>query len=65
MKGNLENDIINIDNYINKLKLSNLDVISFQLPIEESNRNLIKFSKLEKTPDIYPRKYTEIKKEKI
>ena len=65
MKGNIENDIINIDNYINKLKLSNLDVISFQLPIEESNRNLIKFSKLEKTPDIYPRKYTEIKKEKI
>ena len=65
MKGNIENDIINIDNYINKIKLSNLDVISFQLPIEESNRNLIKFSKLEKTPDIYPRKYTEIKKENI
>ena len=65
MKGNIENDITNLDNYINKLKLSNIDVISFQLPIENSNRNLIKFSKLEKTPDIYPRKYTEIKKEKI
>lgn len=65
MKGNIENDIINIDNYINKLKLSNIDILSFQLPIENSNRNLIKFSKLEKTPDIYPRKYTEIKKEKI
>lgn len=65
MKGNIENDITNLVNYITKLKLSNIDVISFQLPIENSNRNLIKFSKLEKTPDIYPRKYTEIKKEKI
>ena len=65
MKGNIENDITNIDDYINKLKLSNLDVISFQLPIENSNRNLIKFTKISKTPDIYPRKYTEIKKEKI
>lgn len=65
MKGNIENNITNIDDYINKLKLSNIDVISFQLPIENSNRNLVKFTKIAKTPDIYPRKYTEIKKEKI
>ena len=65
MKGNIENDITNIDNYINKLKLSPIDITSFMLPIEESNRNLVKFIKLDKTSDIYPRKYTEIKKEKI
>ena len=65
MKGNIENDISNIDNYINKLKLSPIDITTFKLPIEESNRNLVKFIKLERTPDIYPRKYTDIKKEKI
>lgn len=65
MKGHIENDIVNIDNYINKLKLSNIDITSFQLPIELSNRNLVKFIKLDKTPDIYPRKYSDIKKEKI
>lgn len=65
MKGNIENDITNIDNYINKLKLSKIDITSFTLPIEESNRNLVKFVKLDKTPDIYPRKYSEIKKERI
>ena len=65
MKGNIENDITNIDNYINKLNLSPIDITSFMLPIEESNRNLVKFIKLAKTPDIYPRKYTDIKKEKI
>lgn len=65
MKGNIENDTNKIEDYITKLKLSNLDILSFQLPIENSNRNLVKLTKIAKTPDIYPRKYTEIKKEKI
>ena len=65
MKGNIENDITNIDNYIKKIKLSPIEITTFTLPIENSNRNLVKFIKLEKTPDIYPRKYADIKKEKI
>lgn len=65
MKGNIENDITNIDNYINKLNLSPIDITTFNLPIENSNRNLVKFIKLDKTPNIYPRKYSDIKKEKI
>ena len=37
------------------------EVIEFKLPIEESNRCLIKIVKNNSTPKLFPRKYNEIK----
>ena len=38
------------------------DVISFNLPIEDSIRNLVKIKKLGKNKRIYPRNFDQIKK---
>ena len=65
MKGNISNEIINIDNYLTKLKIKHDKVISFNLPIENSTRNLISFTKLDKTDPKYPRKYTDIKNKEL
>jgi len=39
-----------------------LDIIKFKLPIEESNRTLIKIKKLRETSHQYPRTMDKIKK---
>jgi len=41
------------------------DIINFQLPIENSERNLIKVKKIKKTDIKYPRRYDKIKKEPL
>ena len=54
-----------LDTILNASKLLNIkleDKIEFSLPYEESKRNLIKFVKLDKTNNKYPRKFSEIKK---
>ena len=55
-------ELIDVDKKLDKLSLKLSFVDKFVLPIENSNRNLVKFTKIAKTPDIYPRKYNEIKK---
>ena len=50
--------------YIDKRKCIE-DKIEFSLPYEESKRNLIKFVKLDKTNNKYPRKFSEIKKKPL
>lgn len=65
LKSNIDEEIIKIDNYYNKLKLSNESIIKFKLPYEESNRSLYKIEKINKTPSIYPRAYSQIKKKDI
>lgn len=62
MKGNINEELNGIQNYENKLKIKQNKRIDFQLPIENSNRTLISFIKLEVTDNKYPRKYNEIKK---
>lgn len=64
MKGNLENDL-NFDAASNKLNLSLIRNLEFKLPEENSNRCLLDFIKKGKTKDIYPRKYSEIKKKPL
>ena len=57
-----------LDTILNALKLLNIkleDKIEFSLPYEESKRNLIKFVKLDKTNNKYPRKFSEIKKKPL
>lgn len=65
MKGNLNEELNGIENYINKLKIKQDKRVDFQLPIENSSRTLISFIKLEKTDNKYPRKYNEIKKKNL
>ena len=65
MKGNINEELNGIENYENKLKIKHNKRIDFQLPIENSNRTLISFIKLEVTNNKYPRKYTEIKKKSL
>lgn len=65
MKGNIEKEIINIDNYEKKLSIELIDKIEFKLPKENSIRTLIKYKKKTKTDIIYPRKYSDIKKKDI
>ena len=64
MKGNLENEA-NFENAINKLNCKLENILKFTLPIEKSNRSLIKIIKKNSTPKIFPRKYNEIKKKPL
>lgn len=65
MKGNIEKEIINIDNYYQKLHIKLLKEEHFLLPIEESNRTILLYQKEQKTNMKYPRRYNEIKKKEI
>ena len=64
MKGNIENEP-NYENAINKLNLILIEKLEFKLPIENSNRCLLLFQKRNITSNIYPRKYSEIKKKPL
>ena len=64
MKGNLENEI-DYKKAMNKLFCEEVNIIKFKLPIEESNRTLIKLKKNNITPKLYPRKYNDIKKKPL
>ena len=64
MKGNLENEI-DYNYALNKLNSTQIDLIKFKLPNEESNRTLIKIQKNSKTSKVFPRKYIEIKRKPL
>lgn len=61
MKGSIDKEI-NYQNALEKLNSSQIDLIKFRLPIENSNRTLIKIQKIFPTKKIFPRKYNEMKK---
>ena len=65
LKANIEDELININNYYKKLYLANEEIIRFKLPIESSNRSIYKIIKKKETPLIYPRQYNQIKKKEI
>ena len=65
LKSNIEEETKKIDNYHNKLYLSKEEIIKYELPIENSLRTLYKVTKDKKTPLIYPRTYSQIKKKEI
>ncbi len=64
MKGILENES-DYSNALKKLNCKEEDLIIFKLPIEESSRSLIKISKKDSTPKLFPRKYSDIKKKPL
>ena len=65
LKSNIDNELININNYYQKLGLTDEEIIKFKLPYEDSLRTIYKIKKIKKTPLIYPRKYSQIKKKDI
>ncbi len=64
LKANMNEEINEIDNALNQLNTKLIKKIEFKLPIEESNRTIILFQK-EKDNKKYPRKYSEIKKNRL
>lgn len=64
LKANMNEEINEIDNALNQLNIKLIKKIEFKLPIEESNRTIILFQK-EKDNKKYPRKYSEIKKNRL
>lgn len=64
LKANMENEIKEIDNSLTELKTELIRKIEFKLPIENSNRTIILFKKLQDNIK-YPRKYSEIKKGRL
>ena len=65
MKGNIEEELVNIDNCLKLLKLEITNIDKFQLPIENSNRTIISIKKIGSTPKIYPRSVDKIKKQPL
>lgn len=60
MKGNIMNEP-NFSSALKKLNCRIEKIENFKLPFEESERTLIKISKLLSTPKLFPRKYSIIK----
>ena len=64
LKGNLEEELNEASNAIKVLNVELIDKTEFKLPIEESNRTIVKFKK-NKDNKKYPRKFSEIKKNRL
>lgn len=65
MKANLEEELEQSRHAIEVLHVESKEKINFHLPIENSQRTLVKFQKTQKTNLKYPRKYSEIKKKTL
>ena len=63
MKGNIDSELNESIDIIDKLNGKIENIFSFYLPFENSQRNIIKIKKINNTPKIYPREYNKIKKE--
>lgn len=62
MKANCEEELIDIEKKIDKLGLKLNLIDKFVLPVENSNRSIIKIDKYSKTGKLYPRTIDKIKK---
>lgn len=60
-KGNISREILDSKNALEKLNAKIEKIEEFKLPIEESERSLIKIKKIRSTNKKYPRRNTEIK----
>ena len=63
MKGNIDFELDESKDIISKINGKIENIYNFNLPFELSQRNIIKIKKINKTPNIYPREYSKIKKE--
>lgn len=65
MKANIETEIEESSNALKQLDSKIVEIERFKLPIEESNRTIIKVEKIKTTNNKYPRKNNEIKKKRL
>lgn len=65
LKSNIDNELININNYYHKLSLKNEQIINFYLPNNGGYRTIYQVTKTKKTNLLYPRSYAQIKKKEI
>lgn len=65
LKGNLEEELKEAQHAFSLLNLKVNKIEKFKLPIEDSMRTIIEIEKVEKTPKKYPRKFSEIKKNRL
>lgn len=65
MKSNIEIELEESKQAMKELSCSLENQLNFLLPIEESNRTLLKIKKNKKTNKKYPRKFSEIKKKRL
>jgi 16S rRNA (guanine527-N7)-methyltransferase len=59
MKANIDEEIQNLE-FLNKLDSKLEKIVSFNLPVENSIRNLLVIKKIKDTNSIYPRNYDKI-----
>ena len=64
LKGNIDEELNESENALKCLNSKIEKIEHFELPIEESKRNIIKIQKI-KDNKKYPRKYSEIKKKRL
>lgn len=62
LKANVDEEMKSISTCLTKLNASLESITTFNLPIDNSLRNIIKIKKDGPTPSLYPRRYNEIKK---
>ncbi len=60
LKSNVNEEIIESKDILNKLNSKIEDIISYELPIEHSKRNILIIRKLKETNIKYPREYNKI-----
>ncbi len=65
LKANIDDEIRNISTCLAKLNASLDSITTFNLPIDNSLRNIIKIKKDSPTSSSYPRRYNEIKKKPL
>ena len=65
MKSDIEEELRESSNAIKVLNLEISKIEKFKLPIEDSKRTIICLKKINKTPKKYPRKFSEIKKNRL
>lgn len=65
MKANIKEELEESKSTLKKLNSKVIDIINFNLPIEESTRNILKIEKEDKTLPIYPRRYDQIEKKSL
>ena len=65
MKSEVEEELKEAKNAIEVLNLKIDKVETFNLPFEQSKRTIVSIKKVAKTPNKYPRKFSEIKKNRL
>lgn len=65
MKANIAQEIVDSKHAIQTLYVELVDQIQFQLPLENSQRTILKFRKIKKTEAKFPRKFSGIKKKHL